>query len=58
MILQTEKQLRALRKILVNRRMCEVDATGKLVKVDRYMRQLKQILNYVMLVKDIGYQHH
>lgn len=54
MILQTEKQLRALQKIPANQRMLEVDATGCLVKIEKYMRPFKQILNYVMLAKDIG----
>ena len=54
MILQTELQLRAVHKIQPCRRICQVDATGSLVKIDKHMRSYHRILNYAMLVKDIG----
>lgn len=54
MVLHTEEQIRLVNKIQPNRRICQVDATGCLVKIDKYMRDFNRILNYVMLIKDIG----
>ena len=52
--MQTELQLKTVRQIQPNKRICQVDATGCLVKIDNYMRRFNRLLNYVMLVKDIG----
>ena len=48
------EQLRALHKIPPKHRMLEVDATGCLVKINKKQRDFNQILNYVMLVKNIN----
>ena len=54
MVLQSERQLRMVNKIPPQRRICQVDATGSLVKIEKHQRDFKRILNYVMLLKDIG----
>ena len=54
MIMHTEMQMRALHRIKPEHRMWEIDATGSLIKIPRYMRAFNQILNYAMLVKNIN----
>ena len=54
MIMHTESQIRALHSIEPNDRMLEVDATGNLISIPAYCRDYNQILNYVMLVKNIN----
>ena len=54
MIMHTEMQMRALHRIKPEHRMLEIDATGSLIKIPRYMRAFIQILNYAMLVKNIN----
>ena len=50
--IHTEKQLKAIDRVLPYNRVVHIDATGSLVKVDTKMRPYGQILNYVMLLKD------
>ena len=51
MILQSEKQLECINKILPKNRILHVDATGGLVKITKNMRDYPQLLNYVLLMK-------
>ena len=52
MILQTEKQLKAIKQILPENRIIHVDSTVELINIPNYMKPYSQIMNYVMLVKD------
>jgi hypothetical protein len=52
MILQTEKQLKAIKQILPENRIIHVDSTGELINIPNNMKPYSQIMNYVMLVKD------
>ena len=52
MILQSERQLQCINKILKKNRILHVDATGGLVKITKNMRDYPQLLNYVLLMKD------
>ena len=54
MVLQTEKQLKSVHQVTPNKRICHVDATGSLVRIEKSHRKFNQLLNYVMLLKDIG----
>ena len=53
--MHTESQLRALHSIEPHNRLLQVDATGQLISIPAHFRDYNQILNYVLLVKNINY---
>ena len=48
-----EEQLVALKQIAFDRRMINLDATGKLVKITKQMHTYKQILTYGFVAQDL-----
>jgi hypothetical protein len=54
MQLHTEMQIRLLKTIPYERRLLHIDATSKLVKIRKYMRDYPAIFNYAMIVKDVS----
>lgn len=54
LILFTEMQLKSLNKKNSEFRILEVDATGNLIKIPKYMAKYNKILKYVMLVKNLS----
>ena len=52
--MHTERQIKAINSVNQENRVIHIDATGGLVKVDKKMRDYGQILNYVMLLKDLS----
>lgn len=51
-VLQSEDQLKFLRKIPVARRIASMDSTGKLVQVPKSKKKYPAIMNYMLLVHD------
>ena len=53
MTLAIESQYEALHKLPFQRRIMHMDATGRLIKIPKYMREYGKILTYAFIVQDL-----